>query len=125
MYTSGSDELTPKDVLSVRVEVNIEGDTATSSQRVDLALDSLELRAVTSSTALEGLVTRVGRGAASELPLVGPVTVDVTTNTRASGQSLTVLAPKTVGGLGVDEACDRISVKPWRSPSLGSTYHQG
>jgi hypothetical protein len=86
------------------VEVNVERNSTTSTERVNLALDSLELRAVTSGTALEGLVTRVGGGTAGEFPLVGPVAVDVAADTRASGEGLTVLAPETVGGLGVDEA---------------------
>ena len=86
------------------MEVNVERDTTTSSKRVDLADDGLVLRAVTSGTALEGLVTGVGGGTASKFPLVGPVAVDVTADTRVSGDGLTVLAPETVGGLGVDEA---------------------
>lgn len=86
------------------MEVNVERNSTTSSKRVDLADDGLELRAVTSGTALEGLVTRVGGGTTGEFPLVGPVAVDITADTRASGESLTVLAPETVGGLGVDEA---------------------
>jgi hypothetical protein len=98
------DGLTPEDVLSIRVEVNVERDTTASSQRVDLTNDGLELRAVTSGTALKGLVTGVGGGTTSELPLVGPVAVDVTSNTGASRDSLTVLAPETVGGLSVDKA---------------------
>jgi len=86
------------------VEVNVERNSTTSSKRVDLADDGLELRAVTSGTALEGLVTGVGGGTTGEFPLVGPVAVDVAADTRASGESLTVLAPETVGGLGVNEA---------------------
>jgi hypothetical protein len=93
------------------VKVNVERDTTASSQRVDLANDSLVLRGVTSSTALEGLVTRVGRGTTSQLPLERPVAVDITANTGASRDSLSVLAPETVGGLGVDEAYNRESVQ--------------
>lgn len=86
------------------MEVDVERDTTASSERVNLANDSLELRAVTSGTALEGLVTGVGGGTASQFPLVRPVAVDVTANAGASRDGLTVLAPETVGGLSVDEA---------------------
>lgn len=86
------------------MEVDVERDTTASSKRVNLANDSLELRAVTSGTALEGLVTGVGGGTTGQLPLVRPVAVDVTTNTGAARDGLTVLAPETVGGLSVDEA---------------------
>jgi hypothetical protein len=87
------------------VEVNVESNALASSKRVNLSLDSLELRAVTSGLSLVGLVARVSRGTTSELPLVRPITVDVTTNARVSRDGLTVLAPQTVGGLGVDKTC--------------------
>ncbi|KAI6758554.1 hypothetical protein HG530_010794 [Fusarium avenaceum] len=93
-------KLTPENVLSVGVEVNVEADTLASRQRVDLSLESLVLGTVACSESLVGLVTRVGGSTTGELPLVGPVAVDVSANARVSGNSLTVLAPETVGGLG-------------------------
>jgi hypothetical protein len=87
------------------VEVNVESDTLASSQSVDLSLESLVLGTIACSASLEGLVTRVGGSTTGELPLVGPVAVDVSANARVSGNSLTVLAPETVGGLGVNETC--------------------
>lgn len=36
--------------------------------------------------------------------LVWPVTVDIPTNTRVRRHSLTILSPKSISGLGVDEA---------------------
>lgn len=116
--------LTPEDVLSIRVEVDVESDAPASSKRVNLALDGLELRAVTSGLSLVGLVTRVGRGTASKLPLVRPVTVDVTTNTGVARDSLSVLAPETVGGLGVDETCGS-GLADSEERRMDESYHQG
>lgn len=117
-------ELTPGNVLSVRVEVNVESNALASSERVDLALDSLELRTVTSGLSLVGLVTRVSGGTTSELPLVRPVTVDVTANTGVSRDSLSVLAPETVGSLGVDETCDS-GLDDLEECQMNEAYHQG
>lgn len=54
--------------------------------------------------ALEVLGAGVGRGAAADGPLVGPVAVDVVADAGAAGDGLAVFTPETVIGLGVDEA---------------------
>lgn len=56
-----------------------------------------------SALTLVGLRARVCRCATSSRPLVRPVTVDVTTDTRVAANSLTILAPQAIRGLGVDE----------------------
>lgn len=57
-----------------------------------------------SALTLVGLRARVCRCATSSGPLVRPVTVDVTTDAGVTADGLTVLAPQSVRGLGVDEA---------------------
>lgn len=106
------------------MEVNVESDALASSKRVNLALDGLELRAVTSGLSLVGLVTWVGRSTTSKLPLVRPVAVDVTTNAGVSRDSLSVLAPETVGGLGVDETCDS-GLDNLEERRMDESYHRG
>lgn len=107
------------------MEVNVEGDTLTSRQRVDLSLESLVLGAVACSESLVGLVTRVGGSTTGELPLIGPVAVDVSANARVSGNSLTVLAPETVGGLGVNETCRNWLEGERRLIGASEAYHRG
>ena len=68
------------------------------------------LRSVTLSSTLEVLCARVGGGTTGNSPLVGPVSVDVVTEAGAARGRLTVLAPETVVGLSVDEACHKTSV---------------
>lgn len=60
---------------------------------VDFGGQSLGLGGVASSGALEVLGAGVGGSAAGDLPFVGPVTVDVVSQTGASGGGLSVLAP--------------------------------
>lgn len=107
------------------MEVDVESDTLASSQRVDLSLESLVLRTVACSESLVGLVTRVGGSTTGELPLVGPVTVDVSANARVSGNSLTVLTPETVGGLGVNETCRDWLEGERMLIGASEAYHQG
>lgn len=57
-----------------------------------------------SALTLVGLRARICRCATSSRPLVRPITVDVTTDTRVTADSLAILAPQAVRGLGVDEA---------------------
>lgn len=57
-----------------------------------------------SALTLVGLRARVCRCATSGRPLVRPVPVDITTDARVTADSLAILAPQAVRGLGVDEA---------------------
>lgn len=84
--------------------VDVELHSLRRLDRVDLVPEGLVLGGVTCSSALEVFGARVSRGTASDVPLVGPVAVDVVTQTGAPRGRLPVLAPQAVG-LRVDEAC--------------------
>lgn len=96
---------TPEDVLSVGVDVKVQSDALAVTEGVHLCHEPLVFRRVARSQSLVCLRARRGRCSASNFPLVGPVAVDVATNTAAGADGLAVLAPETVGCLGVDEAC--------------------
>lgn len=85
------------------MDVEVQADTARVLQRLDLSNKTAVLRCVSRSLALVCLGARVGAGTVGELPLVRPVTVDVSTNAAASADGLAVLAPESVGCLTVDE----------------------
>lgn len=91
--------------------VDVELDALLGLDRVDLVPQRLVLRGVAGSSALEVLSARVRRGTASDVPLVGPVAVDVVTKTGASRGRLPVLAPQAVG-LRVNETCSILATNP-------------
>lgn len=97
--------------LRVRVPVDVELDALLGLDRVDLVPQRLVLRGVAGSSALEVLSARVRRGTACDVPLVGPVAVDVVTETAAARGRLPVLAPQAVG-LRVDETCNTLATNP-------------
>lgn len=97
--------------LRVRVPVDVELDALRALDRVDLVPKRLVLRGVASSKALEVLSAGVCRGTAGDVPLVGPVAVDVVTKAAAARGRLPVLAPQAVG-LRVDETCDILATNP-------------
>lgn len=94
-----------EDVLAEAVPVDVELDTLAVLESLGEGDESLVLGGVAGREALVGLAALVGRGAAGELPLVRPVAVDVGAYARRAGAGLAVLAPETIVGLGVDEAC--------------------
>jgi hypothetical protein len=87
------------------VDVEVKPDTLSVSEGVHLCHETLVLRGIARSLSLVGLRARRCRGSACDFPLVWPVAVDVATDTAARADGLAVLAPETVGGLRVDEAC--------------------
>lgn len=98
-----------QDVLSVAVPIDKELDTGTITELSDELVETLVLGSVGGLLSLVSLGAWVGGGA----QLVGvpgefPVTVDVAAVAGlvggGCGRGLTVLAPETVGGLGVEEA---------------------
>lgn len=85
--------LTPKNVLSIGVEVNVNLNALAAAQLISLRLETLNLGRVSRSATLEGLRARVGRCTTGKLPFVGPVAVLITADARAARQGLTVLSP--------------------------------
>lgn len=63
--------------------VDVELHSLRSLDRVDLVPKRLVLGGVTSSRALEVFSAWISRGTTSDVPLVGPVAVDVVTQTCA------------------------------------------
>lgn len=86
------------------MEVNVQADSSSTPQSVDLGDQSRVLRGVTGCEALVGLCAGAGRGAAGLGPAVGPVAVVVSADARLAAARLAVLAPQTVVGLSVQEA---------------------
>ncbi len=93
-----------KDVLPVAVPVDVELDAFVGSEGGGEGREGLHLGRVAGGLAFVGLGAGGRGGAAGELPLVGPVAVDVGADAGLTGAGLAVLAPETVVGLGVDEA---------------------
>ena len=93
-----------KYVLSVRVNIEIQPDTAGITELVDLSDNTAVLRGVTRRSALVSLGARVSRGAVCKFPFIRPVPVDVCADAGVAGDDGAVLAPEAVGGLRVDEA---------------------
>lgn len=94
----------PEKVLSVRVDVKVQTDSAPGFQRINLRFNSAQFGRVAGGLALVGLGAGICAGATGDLPFVRPVAVDVPADARVSRKCLPVLAPEAVGGLRVDEA---------------------
>jgi hypothetical protein len=94
----------PENVLSVGVNIKVQANAERVLERLDLSGKTTVLRCVSGCLALVCLRAGVGASTASELPLVRPVAVDVSANAAVSADGLTVLAPKTIRCLGVDES---------------------
>jgi len=90
--------------LGVRVDVHVELDALAGCYAVELGFENFGLDAVAGGGAF--VVLRAGRcaGAAAEVPLVGPVPVDIAADAAGGWCGLTVLAPHAVGCLSVCEA---------------------
>lgn len=99
-----------KDVLAVGVPVYVKLDALGVAEVVDEGYYTLILGGVGGGFAAVGLGAGVWRCAVRVcVPLEGPLAVDVAADARLvcwrwRGR-LTVLAPESIGGLGVDEAC--------------------
>ena len=89
----------PEDVLSVRVDVEVQTYTTRVFQRLNLGDKATVLRSISGSLALVGFGARVGTRTIGKLPLVGPITIDVSTDAATPTDGLTVLAPETIGCL--------------------------
>jgi hypothetical protein len=100
-----------EDQLAERVPVDVPLDARAAAEGVDVGDEGPVLRGVTLGLAAVGLGARAG-GRAGADPLVGPVAVHVGADAALAGADLTVLAPETVIGLGVDEACSFHRVSP-------------
>ena len=94
-----------EDKLGERVPVDVELDTAGVGNLLGVLDEDLVLRGVAGLLATVGLVARVGGRTALNVPFVRPVAVDVGADARSAVTLLTVLAPQTVLGVGVLEAC--------------------
>jgi hypothetical protein len=90
--------------LGVGVDVHIELNSLSSSNAVEVCLQSLGLDTVTGGGALVVVRTRRRAGSATLVPVVGPIPVDVTTNAAGCRGGLAVFAPHAVAGLSVGEA---------------------
>jgi len=91
-------------VLAVAVDIEVQSNTTRVTQLVDLGGEDAVLWSIARSLALVGLGAWARGGAAGYLPFVGPVAVDIAADAGVTADGLTVLAPQTVGGLGVDKA---------------------
>lgn len=115
-----------QNVLAVRVPVDVEPDALVGLELLSKSDEGRVLGGVTGGDALVGLGARAGGGAPRELPLVGPVAVDVGSDARGAGAGLAVLAPEALVGLGVDEAFFKESKEnKERSGEEEETYHRG
>lgn len=85
------------------MDIEIQSDASRGFQLVDLRPQAQVFGRVAGFLALVRLVTRIGRGAATCGPLVGPIAVDVSTNAAVAADGLAILPPETVGCLGVDK----------------------
>ena len=94
-----------EDQLAEGVPVDVPLDAGSAAKGVDVRDEGPVLGGVTLGLAAVGLVARVGGGTAGDGPLVGPVTVHVSADAALASAALAVLAPETVTGLGVHEAC--------------------
>lgn len=84
--------------------VDVELDALRGLDGGELVDEGCRLGGVACGGAAEVLGAGAGGGAAGDVPLVGPVAVDVVAETGAAAGGLPVLAPETVVGLGVEEA---------------------
>ena len=87
------ERLTRHEKLRVGVVVNVELETLSRLDLLDVGREGLELNRIASSGTFVVFGTRIGRGAPRNIPLVGPVPVDVATDARAARVGLTVLSP--------------------------------
>lgn len=111
--------------MSVRVEINVQTDTARRLQLQRESNEALVLRCVACGETYNSkrislshsmnievmhlltfvrLRARVRGSSTSGRPLVRPVTVDISTHAGAGADSLAILAPQAIGSLRVDEA---------------------
>lgn len=102
--------LTGHEQLRVRVPVNEELDALAVLDTLDPLGQRLGLGGIAFALALEVLGARVVRRATADVPLVGPVTVDVVTEAVAARASLAVLAPHAVIRLGEEEAYSEVTL---------------
>lgn len=104
------------------MNIEVESDTTRVLQRVDLRNKTADLRSVAGGQALVRLGAWVRGCAAGDFPLVGPVSVGVTAHARVSAYCLSVFAPETVGGLGVDETVWVDNWHDWKQVSDFSIF---
>jgi hypothetical protein len=97
-------DCSPKNVLSVRVNIKVQTNALRVLERQDLGSKAFVLRCISGCLALVGLRAWVSASTAGELPLVRPVAVDVSADAAVSADGLAVLAPETISCLGVDES---------------------
>lgn len=90
--------------LAVAVPVDIQLEALALSELVRQRPQAEVLGCVAGLLPPVRLGARAGRGSVA-VPLVWPVAVDVGADGARSRSRLPVLAPKTIGGLGVDETC--------------------
>lgn len=90
--------------LAVGVDVHVELDALAGGEAVELRLEGFGFHAVAGRGSLVVLVAGRGASAATLVPVVGPVAVDVAADTAGGGCCLAVLAPQTIVGLRVREA---------------------
>ena len=110
-----SEDQDSEDLLHIKVKAN----TTRRLERINLRFEAPVLGRVASRHTLVCLRARVCGSSACYFPLVWPVackgcqrlqsrfvarlTVDITTNTCVTTDGLSVLAPKTIGRLGIDK----------------------
>lgn len=99
-----------KDVLAIRMEVYVKLDALGVAEVVDEGYHTLVFGRVGGGFATVCLCAGIRRCAVRVcVPLEGPLAVDVAADARLIRRwwwgRLTVLAPESVGGLGIDEAC--------------------
>jgi len=93
----------PEDVLSVRVNIEVQANALRVLERLNLGGKPTILRCISGCLALVSFRARVGASSAGKLPLVRPVAIDVSANAAVSADGLAVLAPETIRCLGVDK----------------------
>lgn len=90
--------------LRVGVNVHVELDALACGDAVEVSFEGFGLDAIADRRALVVLSARGGAGPVRQIPVRGPVTVDVTSYTACCRCALAVLAPQTVAGLREGEA---------------------
>lgn len=91
--------------LAERVPVDKPLDSLGSGHFSDVCGQHLVLGSVASGFATVGFGARISRGATRDVPVGGPVAVDVGADARGAVADLARLAPKAVALVSVDEAC--------------------